>query len=108
MKLVAALLCALAPLTAADDDPVAILMRVRDRVLEHGARIPNHTCVETIVRDWYEYAAGAPPRSCDALLGRRKIAGAASLLRQSTTDRIRLDVALADSHEIFSWPGAGK
>ena len=108
MKVLATLLGALVAASAADDDPVQVLMRVRDRILAHAQRIPNHTCVETIVRDWYEFAAGTAPRSCDDLLGRRKKARPDALLRLSSTDRIRLDVALTDSHEIFSWPGAGK
>jgi hypothetical protein len=81
---------------------------VRDKVMAHARRIPNYTCVQTIARDWYDYAAGVPPRSCDALLGRRKRAGAGTLIQLATTDRLRLDVALADSREIYSWPGAAK
>jgi hypothetical protein len=92
----------------AADDPVEVLMRVRDRVLAHAERVPNHTCVETIVRDWYDMAGAAAPRSCDALLGRRKQAGEGSLIKLATTDRLRLDVGVAESREIYSWAGAGK
>jgi hypothetical protein len=108
MKALAVLLSAMTVWVAADDDPVAVLMRVRDRVMAHAQRIPNHTCVETIVRDWYDLAAGPPPRSCDALLGRRKRAGAGTLTRLASTDRLRLDVALAATREMYSWTGAGK
>ncbi|HWC99674.1 MAG TPA: hypothetical protein VG456_23095 [Candidatus Sulfopaludibacter sp.] len=108
MKLLGAFLFALSALYAADDDPVEVLIRVRDRVMEHATRIPNYTCVETIVRDWYDLAGAAPPRSCDALLGRRKRAGAGTLVTLATTDRLRLDVAVADSREIYSWAGAGR
>lgn len=108
MKVIAALLFPLTLWAAGDDDPIAVLMRVRDKVMANAERIPNYTCVETIVRDWYDYAAGTPPRSCDALLGRRKRAGAGTLLSLATTDRLRLDVALADSQEIYSWAGAAR
>lgn len=108
MKLFAALAWALSAYAAADDDPVAVLMRVRDRVMAHAEQIPNHTCVETIARDVYEQVATTPPRSCDELLGRRKRAGAGTLVKLTTTDRLRLDVAVADGREIYSWAGAGK
>jgi hypothetical protein len=94
--------------STAGDDPVEVLMRVRDRVLAHAARVPNHTCVETIVRDWYDMVGADTPRSCDALLGRRKRAGEGTLIKLATTDRLRLDVGVAESREIYSWAGAGK
>lgn len=91
---------------AADVDPVAVLMRLRDGVMEHAERIPNRTCVETVVRDRYEAVGMSPPQSCDALLGRRKKAGPGTLVRLATTDRLRLDVALSSTEEIYSWAGA--
>ena len=106
MKLTAMLLCGLTAWAGADD-PVAVLMRLRDTVTAHGERIPNHTCVETIVRDRYDYTAD-PPKSCDALLGRRKRAGVGTLIRLATTDRVRLDVTLAEAREMYSWAGAPK
>jgi hypothetical protein len=108
MKVLAALVFGLAAWAVADDDPVTVLMRVRDRVMAHAQRIPNHLCTETVTRDWYVYAGGAAPKSCDALLGRRHIAGIGALIRLSATDRLRLDVALAESREMYSWPGAAK
>ncbi len=110
MKAVAALLCAISAWAATDDDPLEVLVRVRDRVLAHAERVPNHTCVETIVRDHYARSAAPPPRSCDALLGRRKEAGPDALVTLDTTDRLRLDVAvsMSDGREIYSWAGAGK
>ncbi len=106
MHRIAALLFALTAWASADD-PVEVLTRVRDKIMAHAARVPNHTCVETIVRDRYAYSV-EPPRSCDALLGRRKRAGEGTLIRLATTDRLRLDVTLANTREIYSWAGAGK
>jgi hypothetical protein len=80
---------------AAQDDPVEAPMRVRDRVMAHAERVPNHTCTEAITRDWYEYEGGLAPKSCDALLGRRHRAGAGTLISLAATDRLRLEVALA-------------
>jgi hypothetical protein len=108
MKVLAALLFGLAAWAVQDDDPVTVLMRVRDRVIAHGQRIPNHMCTETVTRDWYAYSGGTAPKSCDALLGRRHSSGIGTLIRLATTDRLRLDVALAESREIYSWSGAAK
>jgi hypothetical protein len=108
MKALAALLAGITAWAAVDDDPIEVLTRVRDRVLEHGQRIPNHTCVETAVRDRYDYARGPAPRSCDDLLGRRKLAGAGTLIRLAATDRLRLDVGMTNAREIYSWPGASR
>ena len=106
MKALAPVLIALAAWAASDDDPVEVLLRVRANVEAHGRRIPNHTCVETIDRDTYGYVPAPPPKSCDTLLERRKPAEAATLLRLSASDRLRLDVGISGAHEIYSWAGA--
>ena len=105
MRLILAMAMA-AAVSAQDEDPVAVLMRLRDRILEQRASMPNHTCVETIARDRYEPRTGRMHASCDAVLGRRKKVGAQTRLRLETTDRLRLDVGLASDHEMYSWPGA--
>jgi hypothetical protein len=92
MKALAALLFGMTAWAVVYDDPIQILMRVRDQVIENAQRIPNHTCVETISRDRYDYVGGATPKSCDDLLGRRRRAGIGTLVRLATTDRLRLDV----------------
>lgn len=83
-------------------------MRLRDQVLEHAARIPNHTCVETVQRNRYEPVTGKAPKSCDAILASRKQPDFPQLLRLDATDRLRLDVALSPEREIYSWAGAEK
>jgi hypothetical protein len=99
-------LAALTPLVAQEVDPTEALMRLRDRLLAHGERIPNHTCVETVTRDYYEPTIPEAPKSCDALFGRRKETPLADLLRLAKTDRLRLDVVLAENRELLSWAGA--
>jgi hypothetical protein len=96
----------LGSLTAADDDPAEVLIRLRDQVLAHAERIPNHTCVESVRRDRYEAVTGPPARSCDTLLARRRLPAFSSSLRLDTTDRLRLDVLLAPDRELYSWAGA--
>jgi hypothetical protein len=90
---------------ASDEDPIDVLARLRDHVLEHGQSIPNHTCVETVERSRFT-ATAQTAKSCDALLASRKSGG--SHLRLNTSDRLRLDVALTTQREIYSWAGANK
>jgi hypothetical protein len=91
---------------AVPEDPVEVLARLRDRVVQHSRNVPNHTCVETVLRDRYEPSAGRANRSCDALLAARKQPG--NRLRLDVTDWLRLDVGVAGAREIFSWAGAPK
>lgn len=91
-----------------DVDPVDLLMRLRDQVLEHAVRIPNHTCVETIERQRFEPVVGRSPKSCDNLLAARKKPTYPPRLRLDTSDRLRLDVAMAPDKEIYSWAGASR
>jgi hypothetical protein len=106
MRALLAVLLAM-PLSAADEDPTDVLIRLRDQILDHAERVPNHTCVETVSRDRYE-AAERSTQTCDAIVARRRQESAQSRLRLSTTDRLRLDVALANDREIYSWAGAAK
>jgi hypothetical protein len=104
----ALLICAAAG-AAADDDPVAVLARLRDQVMEQRGRIPNHTCVETVERERYQRVAEQAHQSCDTILARRAQPNFSKLLRLSTTDRLRLDVAVTDGgREIYSWVGASR
>ena len=62
------------------DDQIS---RIRARVAERTARIPNYTCLETIERRWYrgEHAAS------------------------QVLDRLRIEVAVVEDREQFAWPG---
>src|SRR5581483_11511463 len=94
MRILALLLLAAVPGVSGDEDPTDVLIRLRQQVLEHTERIPNYTCVETIHRDRYESAVDAP-KTCDDLVARRKQANFSEKIRLATSDRLRLDVALA-------------
>lgn len=76
--------------SSGNEDPVDVLMRLRDQVLEHGERIPNHTCVESMQRDRYEPVTGRAPKSCDTLLARRRQADFQGRLKLNSTDWLRL------------------
>ena len=88
------------------EDPVDVLAKLRDRVVDNAGSVPNHTCVETVERDLYEPYAGRATKSCDNLLAARKQDN--HRLRLDLTDWLRLDVGMADGGEIFSWAGAPK
>src|SRR5437764_14747329 len=105
---IALVLATLATAAAEDADPVEVLMRLRDQVMRHAGRIPNHTCVETVRRERYESAAGIHQQSCDTLLSRRRMIGFEATLKHISTDRLRLDVAFTGEREIYSWAGASK
>jgi len=84
-----------------------LYQHVQQRVLDDVARIPKFTCVQTITRR--VYATSAPnrrPPSCEEIV-RDHNAGKHNPPLVSW-DRLRLDVAIADKHEVFSWVGAAK
>lgn len=60
--------------------------KARTRAAENLARLPNYTCLQTIERT----TRRAPGRKLELV------------------DMVRLEVALVNGKELFSWPGAGK
>ncbi len=86
-------------------DPDAVLEQVRTKVRTMTQRIPHYTCVQTIERRYYTHAAAKAP-SCDQIAADRKTGH--TKLHLYATDRLRLEVAVADGREIVAWPGAGK
>ncbi|HTS30960.1 MAG TPA: hypothetical protein VMH81_34045 [Bryobacteraceae bacterium] len=88
-------------------DPDDVLEQVRARLRGMTARLPHYTCVQTVERHYFKPAGDhkAPP-SCDQVSADRKTGR--TKLQLYATDRLRLDVAVADGREIVSWVGAGK
>ncbi len=66
-------------------DPL-LLSRIKIRMRENLNRLPNYTCLQTIERS----KRPAPSR------------------RWLLVDTLRLEVALVEGKEMFSWPGAGR
>ncbi len=85
-----------------------IFHEVRERVLSDIARIPNYTCVETVTRQNMYRAAppGAARLSCNQVIRRRN--ARKGNLPVTSWDRLRLEVAIADQGEIYSWAGAAR
>jgi hypothetical protein len=107
-KLVCGVVCACAA-TGETSDPSAMLMRrVTDAVMKGTTRTPNYTCVETIQRDYYKPLGSTLPRSCPVLLAARQSPTPDLGLRLVSSDRLRLDVAMVERGEIFSWAGASR
>jgi hypothetical protein len=92
----------------ADPDPVEVLTRATWKVLATTRNIPNYTCVETVSRQYFRPAAATLPRACAALMEARRHRTLDLVLRRIATDRLRLDVAMTERGEIFSWVGASK
>ncbi|MGH9582488.1 MAG: hypothetical protein ACRD4O_06085 [Bryobacteraceae bacterium] len=79
----------------ANDNPSEILQRIDAKVLGHLAKTVNYTCVETVERMYFKPTVsrhGACPTP-----------QAASRLKLTARDRLRLDVAVAQGNEMYSW-----
>jgi hypothetical protein len=109
MRIRSAFLCACClVLHAASRNPDEVIRRVTERVVLSAARIPNYTCVESIVRDYYWPAASTLPRACPVLMEQRQHPTPDLSLRLAVTDRVHLDVTMTQTGEIFSWAGASR
>ena len=88
------------------ESPEDLYQRVRRRVIDDVSRLPNFTCVQTITRRTYGTAPKKRPPRCEQILRDRNIEK--RNLPLLLWDRLRLDVAIADKHEVYSWVGAAK
>ncbi len=88
---------------AQPEDPKDLLLRVRSNLMGTIGRLPRYTCTLTIDRAQYEADPLQRPASCDDLIGQKKKGQFEP--RLSETDRLRLDVAIAATNEIYSWVG---
>ena len=100
--------CAIGLAAGAEYDPTEVLMRATQKALASTQEIPNYTCVETVNRDYFEPAAVSLPRACSVLLEQRRHPTPDLVLRKYSSDRLRLDVAMANRGEIYSWSGASR
>src|SRR5580658_4615235 len=102
----AILLPAIALGTAADSDVTELFRKARAKVLGNIDRTPRYTCVENIVRAQYLSPVIARGASCATLIeARRQHQSPGEMIWR---DRLRIDVAIVDGAEMFSWAGAGK
>ena len=81
-------------------DPQDLLADVLARLRPTLDRPPDYLCTQTIDRARYEPAGPSPGfSSCDDALARKEV------VRESTSDRLRLDVAAGVNGEMYSWVG---
>ena len=97
--------CAGCLLLQAQQDPKALLTRARQRVLASLDRMPNYMCTQTIDRAQYEPDKFIHVSSCKQRMTWRT-RGLKQVL--ATSDRLRLDVGMADNREIYSWVGENR
>ena len=89
---------------AAQPDAVDVLARFGAITRENASHMTNYACVETIERRYYRARLTAAPRNCDELAAEKKKRG--YNLTLASTDRLRLEVRVSPTDEMFSWPGA--
>ncbi len=105
ISLLSALLIAVATAGRTADPAVEELFKqARTKVLDNAKRMPRYTCVETVDRTQYQPTIN--PSTCQSLIAMRRLSAGRGNL--AVRDRLRLDVAVVNSGEIFSWAGAGK
>ena len=95
-------------LAASGPDPVEVLRRAVAKVAATRKTLPNYTCVQTVTRHYFRPAAATLSRACSVVIEERRQPTLDMVLRPQYTDRLRLDVAMIEHREIFSWVGASK
>jgi hypothetical protein len=104
LRLSFVLLAAATAASTADPEPHELFRKVRARVLDDVSHVPRYTCVQTVNRAQYRPQYGTKPASCRAMIAaRRQLISPGFLI---VRDRLRLDVAVVDGAETFSWAGA--
>jgi hypothetical protein len=101
----AAVLANAAGAAGASSEADELFQNVRAKAIDSARRMPRYTCVENISRAQYRPAPDSPS-TCAALITMHRLVNARGAL--AVRDKLRLDVAVVDKGEIFSWAGAGK
>ena len=85
------------------DDARALLLEVRKNMLKTIDRLPKYVCTETVDRATFQSEIENKSRSCDDLKSRKDSGN--WKIRKSSSDRLRLDVAVSSDGEMYSWAG---
>jgi hypothetical protein len=89
------IICSAIACLHAQSDPGDLLQRVTKKVLDTVGRLPKYMCTQTVDRSQYNPTVGTAGRKCEPY--------ARNQLRLTTTDRLRLDVAVTGGREMYSW-----
>jgi len=87
-----------------DNDPDLVLQQVTEKVLGSVGRARGYMCVETVERAYYRKMSPDLSRKCPP--ASTEWNELAADLRLASTDRLRMDVILTATGEVYSWPGA--
>jgi hypothetical protein len=85
----------------AQEDPMDLLRRVQARVADSADRMPRYMCTQTIDRAIYERDVHDRGSACDEGPANRST-------HVTTTDRLRLDVGITTTAEIYAWVGESR
>jgi hypothetical protein len=91
---------------AAGPDQEILLLNVRKQVMATVDRLPKYLCTQTVDRSALLPTAEVIGRSCDELAKRREKPN--WKVRESQSDRLRLDVAVSSEGEMYSWVGENR
>jgi len=114
MRVKSLFLCGVIVCLHAQPDPGDLLQRVTRKVLETVDRLPKYMCTQTIDRSQYEPPAGpakhscGPPTDVEALMEVSLGVERLKPLLLTTSDRLRLDVAVSGGREMYSWVGESR
>ncbi|MBZ5621059.1 MAG: hypothetical protein LAQ69_20375 [Acidobacteriia bacterium] len=100
-----------APKPASARDPDGTLAQVREKLATLVRRLPRYTCVQTVDRQYFGLshrmnAQSLPAASCDRIIENRK--NGSDTPKLEATDRLRLEVAVSNGHEIYSWANSSE
>ncbi len=85
--------------SALAQDSGDLLQRATAKVRDTVSRLPRYMCTQTIERTQLEPVAPRPISDCEPQPAKQ--------MRMSTSDRLRLDVAITAGHEMYSWVTEG-
>ena len=85
----------------AQRDPTNLLVRARARIEESLNRLPNYMCTQTIDRYQYQPDVINNSLACDESTER-------PVTRLATSDRLRFDVSVKSTGEMYGWAGEGR
>ena len=87
-------------------DPMQLLIQVRHKVAQGISHIPRYLCTESVEREKLRLPSGVKQDLCPEIL--EAFANPSRRFRVVSADRLRLDVAVIDKREIYSWVGEGR
>ncbi len=85
------------------EDGRAMLLAVRQKVMQTVYRLPRYLCTETVDRSTLQPDMVGPTVSCEDMASMRE--KGERRVHQILSDRLRLDVAVSRVGEMYSWVG---